>query len=121
MNGHDVAASEVKARHAGSPLRSGSSYPGSAILPRSATGTWTAGGRLRPPVQPQQVFDHQESRRAAVRPGRPRRGPRVAPDRVLVIDEDQGQSGRRAEQRPASSASSPRSRWTTSGWSWGWR
>src|ERR1700685_4788744 len=49
---------------------------------------------------PQQVLDHQQSRERqyaladyAVTLGWPK-------DRVLVIDEDQGRSGRTAEQRP---------------------
>src|ERR1700709_380455 len=69
----------------------------------------------------QQVREHRESRDRqyaladhAVDLGWPR-------DRVLLIDEDQGLSGRSAARRPGSSGCLPRSPSATSGWSSAWR
>ena len=68
---------------------------------------------------PQQVLNHRESRERqyaladlAAAWGWPR-------DRILIIDDDQGLSGRTADQRSGFHASWPRLPWSMSGWSSG--
>jgi hypothetical protein len=70
---------------------------------------------------PQQVLEHKESRERQYALAGHAQALGWAKERVLIIDEDQGQSGKTAEHRLGYQRLVAELTWTTSAWSSGWR